>query len=214
LMAARLVRAGAYYKLKNFDEALADNEVVLNSPYATQAQRNKAAHGILQSLINNPKTKGETVDKWREKLLAEGYHLYEVYECLYAYYSSAKRDDDAVAMAKMQLPLATQFNAGRVRNRIMRHELKYGDRAKALEFARGTVAYLKPKINPVVPPGVFGPDMVIDCVTAMALLPETTVEEIEKIAELGLNHKICYDYKRKKLKKLVDDFKAERALKK
>lgn len=214
LMAAHLARAGAYYKSKKYNEALADNEVVLNSPYATQAQRNKAAFGALQSFINNPKTKGETVDKWREKLLSEGYHLYEVYECLYAYYSSAKRDDDAVAMAKMQLPLATQFNTGRVRNRIMRYELKYGDKAKAIEFARATVAYLKPKIYPVVPRGVFGPDMVIDCVTAMALLPETTVEEIEKIAELGLNHKICYDYKRKNLKKLVDDFKDERALKK
>lgn len=56
--------------------------------------------------------------------------------------------------------------------------------------------------------------MVIDCVTAMVVLPETTIEEVEKIAELGINHKICYDYKRKKLKKLVDDFKAERALKK
>ena len=43
---------------------------------------------------------------------------------------------------------------------------------------------------------------------------DLSVEEIEKIAELGLNHKICYDYKRKKLKKLVDDFKADRAQKK
>ena len=56
--------------------------------------------------------------------------------------------------------------------------------------------------------------MVIDCVAAMAVLPETTVEEIEKIAELGFSHKICYDYKRKNLKKLVDDFKAGRAQKK
>ena len=91
----------------------------------------------------------------------------------------------------------------------MRYELKHGDKAKAIEYARGTVAILKPKIYPVVPPGVFGPDMVIDCVTAMSILPETTVEEIEKIAKLGLNHKICYDYKRKKLEKLVDDFKTK-----
>ena len=45
-------------------------------------------------------------------------------------------------------------------------EWEFRKKGEKVRFARGTVAYLKPKIYPNVPRGVFGPDMVIDCVAA------------------------------------------------
>lgn len=208
--AAYLQCAFINYRTRNYNAAIADNEVVLASPYALASQKHKASVQKTEALCRRPETTVEEVNAWAAKMLADEYRLYDAFDVLYNYYIAKGLDDEAVRFARLQLPIAAYYRVGRVRNRISLYEMKHGDKAKAVEYARGTVKILEERLYPKVPVGVYGPDMVIDYVNALIQIPETTVEAVEKAAELAYNHRICYDYKRKALEKTVEKFKADR----
>ncbi|MBE6408076.1 MAG: hypothetical protein E7038_05650 [Lentisphaerae bacterium] len=209
--AALVRRAFAYGRMKTYAAALADNDAVIASPYVIQEQKYTAVVQKTAALCAKPETKEQEVDRWAETVLtqnlASGSYLYEVNEALYAYYTRIGKAEKAVNCAKAQLPLAPFYDVGKIRNRIMNYELKQGNKEGAIAYARETVAYLKSKLYPTVPTGVFGPRMVIDYVEALAVLPETTVADLEKAAELAFNHKICYPHQREYLKKKIETFK-------
>lgn len=211
--AALVARALAYGKLKQYKEALADNEAVLASSYALQSQKYAAAEQKTQVLCMDPSVLPETIDAWVKTMLdqqlVEGAVLFNVCEILYKYYNAKKMEHKAVAFAKMSLPFASRNQFGAVRNRIAAYELKYGDKEKAFEYTRTTAKLLKNRFSPTMPVGVFGPILVVDYVDAISMLPETTLEDVKNAAELALKHKLCRDAQRAYLEQKIKNFKAK-----
>jgi len=204
---AHLRMAETCARYSRLEESLKACDAALAEPWATARQRGEAFARKAEVLCRDPKATDE----------ARAAHL-KAYEAAAAGLSCGARHDFAAAYgawcekqgdragarqwAERQLRDAQGVQVFRVRNRLSALDLAAGKKDEAVAFARETAAKAKAAVTPM-PVGVFGPQIVLEYVKALKMLPDTTPEALQAAADLGLKHPHCQAHVRKELEKLV-----------
>ena len=194
-------------RYKEYAAALKGCDAALAEPWATARQRGEAL--VLKADVRGKDEKATEADRAANvkafeaaarDLSASARHDFAA-TCAAA---CLKRGDRAGARrwAERQLADASGVQVFRARNRLAKIDLEEGKKDAAVESARETVRLAKAAVDPM-PIGIQGPQIVLEYVRALKMLPETTPETLKAAADLGLKHPNCLKHVRAEIEKLV-----------
>lgn len=206
----------AWTDSKKYQEALACYEVALKDPSATNCQK---AVALTQRAIIACADPNSTAEKVEEHLAEFQKFTYssprqnaDVYGAASAFYLKKQNYDKALEYAKKQLLFSALlaegtsiYEKGRVLNRIADIYDHMGQKDKAVETRKESVAHLRAQLIPVVPSGIFGPMMAADLLDALNGIPGSTVEEKKAAANMALTHKTLPDHLKKRVLSALGD---------
>lgn len=110
-----------------------------------------------------------------------------------AFYANAQKRDDVPGMLEFsmkQLPVTPGYHVGKIRNRIARCYIAQGKKELAAEYSKVTADYLRKRLFPNIPVGIFGPNQLLELAYALYMIPGTPRAEIDEVIKLGIEHKI------------------------
>lgn len=174
-----------------------------NDPSATTAQRALALLQQVRIACLDPEAKAAEVEAAVKAFDASPYppreRAAEVYAAAAEYYLQQKDYAAAIAYERRRLPVAADYQRGRVLNQIATLLDLQGDAAAAAKTRRESADYLLTKLDPL-PISVFGAQMASDLFDAVVLLPNATPDEVKAAAAKVLEHKITPETTRVKVR--------------
>ena len=198
----------SHSRYKEYAAALKGCDAALAEPWATARQRGEAF--VLKASVLCRDEKATEADRAAhvKAFEAAARNLSSSARHDFAEIQAAaclKRGDrtGARSWAERQLADASGVQVFRARNRLTKIDLEDGKKAAAVESARETVRLAKAALDPV-PIGVQGPQIVLEYVRALKMLPETTPEALKAAADLGLKHPNCQKHIRTEIENQVN----------
>jgi tetratricopeptide (TPR) repeat protein len=196
-----------YTDSKKYQEAFDCYELATKDPNATNVQKSTAltqrAVIVCRDPVSTPEKVEEHLGEFMKFTCSSPTQQFDVYGSVSLFYETKQKYDRTMEYAKKQLPVATNYEKGRVLNKIadIYDLMKQND--KAIETRKEAVAFLRGQLVPVVPTGVFGPLMAADLLDDLNGIPSSTAEEKKEAANMALTHKVCPpDLKNRVLKAL------------